>query len=82
MMAEFKQANAIGFYVYRDLRDVLASLAHKDSLSVDRLVQQGAVERLIDQQRRWMSQPRMLVCRYEDMMADLPGKRPVANPRM
>ena len=70
--SELEEGNALGFYSYRDIRDVIVSSAYKSGTTVDCLLERPLVDELIEQHRLWTGQPRVLVCRYEDMMVDLP----------
>ncbi len=61
----------VGIYAFRDLRDVVFSLAHKFGVDFDEIVERrGMVERIITNHRFWSSQPGMLHQRYEKIVAN------------
>lgn len=74
MAAEFARGNAIGIYSYRDLRDVFASNMKKYASSFEQLWCGDFLETSLSNYRRWTGLPRVLVSRYETMIADLPGE--------
>jgi hypothetical protein len=61
---------ALAVYAYRDLRDVVFSLMHKRGTSFRGLLRQGMIHQILANDRFWRSQPRVLVQRYEDLIAD------------
>jgi hypothetical protein len=61
---------ALAVYAYRDLRDVIFSLMHKRGTSFRELLRQGMIHQLLANDRFWRTQPRVLVQRYEDLIAD------------
>jgi len=71
MAKEFHRQNAMGIYVYRDLRDVMVSMMRKYDMAFDALLDRGFVDDCLLQYQRWTSLPRVLVSKYETMMADL-----------
>lgn len=74
MAAEFYRQNAMGVYSFRDLRDVFVSNMRKYSLSFDQLWDGGFLSQSLFHYQRWTTLPRVLVSKYEDMVADLPGE--------
>jgi hypothetical protein len=72
--AEFEAGNAKGVYVFRDVRDVLASRMRKAGVAFDRLWEDGFLDRVLTGFDRWTSIEAVLVSRYEEMVADLPGE--------
>lgn len=75
MASEFHRRNALGVYVFRDLRDVFVSTLTKYSTSFDKLWHESSF--LEDSLRgfdRWRSLPGVLVSRYEEMIDDLPAE--------
>jgi hypothetical protein len=60
-------------YVYRDLRDVVASICRKYSLPAFSYVG-GGVQAILEEDRQWRSVPGVYVARYEDMVEDLPAE--------
>lgn len=72
MAAEFLRQNAVGLYVFRDLRDVVTSVMRKYSMTFDQLLRLRFLEECLDNFQKWTRLPRVLVSKYEDMVADLP----------
>jgi hypothetical protein len=68
---EFDQRNAVGVYVFRDLRDVTVSVMRKNRLGLDQVLDSNLLENCIEQHQRWTSMPRILISKYEEMTADL-----------
>lgn len=71
MANEFHQQNAMGVYVYRDLRDVMVSMMRKYNIAFEALLDGGFVDDCLLHYQRWTSLPRVLVSKYETMMANL-----------
>ncbi|MCG3119041.1 MAG: hypothetical protein ALAOOOJD_01369 [bacterium] len=71
MADEFHRQNAMGVYVYRDLRDVMVSMIRKYDTTFETLLDGGFVDDCLLHYQRWTSLPRVLVSKYETMMADL-----------
>ncbi|MDX2035225.1 MAG: sulfotransferase domain-containing protein [Isosphaeraceae bacterium] len=63
------EGTAIPIYAYRDLRDVVFSMAHKFGRSFDELLAEGKLHGLLDDDRFWRSQPGVLIQRYEEIIA-------------
>ena len=61
---------ALAVYTYRDIREVVFSLTHKRSLAFEDLLRQGMVHQLLVNDRFWRAQPRVLIQRYEELVAD------------
>lgn len=61
---------ALAVYTYRDIRDVVFSLMHKRSLAFEDLLRQGMIHQILVNDRFWRAQPRVLVQRYEELIAD------------
>lgn len=74
MAAEFYRHNALGVYSFRDLRDVVVSIMRKYGLSFDQLWDGEFLPQTLFHYHRWTTLPRVLVSKYEDMVADLPGE--------
>jgi hypothetical protein len=72
--AEFEAGNAKGVYVFRDVRDVLASRMRKAGVAFDHLWEDGFLDRVLVGFDRWTSIEAVLVSRYEDMVTNLPGE--------
>lgn len=69
---EFKNQNAMGVYIYRDIRDAFLSQKSKDKVSFSTMWMQNFLESAIKNYYEWTGLPRMLVSKYEDVMGDLP----------
>jgi hypothetical protein len=70
VVREFEAGNAIGFCCYRDLRDVAVSLAYKNDITITDILAACVLEECVAEIEKWAGMPRMLVSRYEDMIAD------------
>jgi hypothetical protein len=69
-----REHRALGFYTYRDLRDVTYSLIHKFCSNFDEVVEQKRLlQGVLDSDRYWTAQPAMLCQRYESLIADPTG---------
>ncbi len=58
-------------YVYRDLRDVVVSMANKYQKSHRELLAGATLTQLRSEYHGWTRAPKVYVARYEDMMVDL-----------
>ncbi len=71
---EFSRAlgtgQAVAVYAFRDIRDVVCSLMHKRGATFRQLLRQGMIHQILVNDRFWRAQPRVLVQRYEEMVAD------------
>lgn len=74
MAAEFEHGGALGLYSYRDVRDVFVSNMSKYSSRFDQFWYAGFLDVTLQNYGRWTRLPRVLVSRYESMVADLPGE--------
>jgi Sulfotransferase domain len=61
---------ALAVYAYRDIRDVVFSLMHKRGLAFEELLRQGTIHQILVNDRFWRAQRRVLVQRYEELVAD------------
>lgn len=61
---------ALAVYAFRDIRDVVCSLMHKRGETFPQLLRQGMIHQILANDRFWRAQPRVLVQRYEEMVAD------------
>ena len=61
---------ALAVYAYRDIRDVVFSLMHKRGLTFEELLRQGMIHEILINDRFWRAQPRVLIQRYEELVAD------------
>lgn len=59
---------ALGVYAYRDVRDVVYSLAHKRKLTFEQLLRQGMIHQVLANDRFWTRCPSVLVQRYDDLL--------------
>lgn len=74
VVSEFRQQNAMGVYVFRDLRDVFVSMMRKEAASFNRLWEAPFLNGCLEQFKKWTSLPGVLVSKYEEIMADLPAE--------
>lgn len=59
---------AVAVYAYRDVRDVVFSLAHKRKLTFEQLLRQGMIHQVLANDRFWSGRPNVLVQRYDDLL--------------
>jgi hypothetical protein len=71
MLQQADQARVV--YVYRDIRDVVASISLKYSIPAFSFINGGALS-VLREFEQWTSIPGIHVARYEDMIADLPAE--------
>ena len=64
------EGRAVAVYAYRDVRDVVFSLMHKRGLTFEQLLRQGMIHQVLANDRFWTRQPRTLIQRYDDLLAD------------
>ncbi len=74
MAAAFTGGHALGIYIFRDLRDVMVSAMHKDKLSFDQFWEKEYIPAQIVSGLNWTALPKVLVSRYEDVIANLPAE--------
>lgn len=72
MGREFERRRAVGIYCYRDIRDAFVSSMRKHEMTFEQMMQDRFVETILRQYQKWTAMPRVLVSRYEEMIADLP----------
>jgi hypothetical protein len=72
MRAEFELKNALGVYVFRDIRDVMVSAMRKQAKSFEQLWQENYVDVCLRNFKRWTRLPGVLVSKYEEITTDLP----------
>ena len=72
--AELEAGNAKGVYVFRDIRDVLVSRMKKAGVAFDHLWEGRFLDRALTGFDAWTSIEAVLVSRYEEMVADVPGE--------
>lgn len=73
---QFVKNNAVGFYVWRDIRDVMVSFTLREShdlwLENENWVI-NTVQRITENYHRWTAFDRMLVVTYQELVEDKPG---------
>jgi|Deesub1362A_J573_1020465.scaffolds.fasta_scaffold00077_10 hypothetical protein len=74
MISEFERQNAMGVYIFRDIRDVFVSTMNKNSTMFQQEWNGGLLERCLDNYWKWTSLPRVMVSKYEEVIRDLPGE--------
>lgn len=74
MIEEFDQANAIGVYIYRDIRDAFTSQMVKDGVSPRALLDSDFIQVCLDNYYHWSQLPQVLISRYETVMKNLPNE--------
>ena len=67
----FEEGNAVGLYVYRDLRDVAVSLMNLRNLSFDKLMRRREIPDNLRAFEQFTALPRMHISRYEDLVNNL-----------
>jgi hypothetical protein len=72
--AAFTRGQALGIYCFRDLRDVIVSFMHKEQKAFAEKWVLSRIDNNLRWYTYWTAQPRMLVSRYETLIADLPGE--------
>jgi hypothetical protein len=65
--------DARAVYVYRDVRDVVASICRKYSIPAFTFIGGGATA-ILREHSEWMGVPGIHIARYEEMLQDLPGE--------
>lgn len=68
---EFINNNALGIYIYRDLRDVAISLMQKNNVSFEQVIKEKTLDRAIEEYTKWTSKKNVHVARYEDVINNL-----------
>ena len=71
MVREFENQNAIGMYIFRDLRDMMVSTMDKSTSSFRSLWSSGYLNECLENHRKWSGLPRMLASKYEEATQDL-----------
>jgi hypothetical protein len=69
---EFERKNAVGVYIYRDIRDAFLSQKIKDQDTFVTMWMQNFLEGAMDNFYKWTALSRMLVSKYEEVMPNLP----------
>lgn len=68
---EFYSGNAVGLYIYRDLRDVFVSSMTKEGSDFSTTWKSGLLDKCVAGFNAWTGLPDVLISRYEDVMASL-----------
>lgn len=74
ILSEFRRKNAIGIYVFRDIRDVFVSTMKKGGKTAEQLLNNGFIEECLQNHQKWTNLQQVMVSRYENMIIDLPGE--------
>ena len=62
------EGRALGVYIYRDLRDVAFSLAHKCRISFEQVIEESRfLDHAIQSDEFWTSQPHVICQKYEEV---------------
>jgi hypothetical protein len=68
---QFNKRNAIGLYIYRDVRDVVSSLKEKNNTDYDDAHLKVLVNNVISQYHEWNNSPYVYMSRYENVINSL-----------
>jgi sulfotransferase family protein len=71
-MGEEFANGAKGIYIYRDIRDVIVSVARKQEVSASTIIHDEFIYKRLTNYTQWTLQPRVLVSRYDDIINNLP----------
>lgn len=72
---EFDRRNAAALYIYRDLRDVVASRIRKSNATFEGVFSKGSlIDEVLSLYDQWTAKAPCLISRYEDVVADLPAE--------
>lgn len=74
MRKEIEENGALVITVHRDIRDVVISAMKKNDWSFRKIWRNDRLRYWTGRFDEWARQPRALVCRYEDLVADLQGE--------
>lgn len=66
-----RRGDARALYIYRDLRDVVVSMMHKENRSFRQMMDAGFVQQLLEDDAIWAGQPNTLVSVYEEVTGDV-----------
>lgn len=72
IQAEFTQNNALGIYIFRDVRDVFSSYLKQRQKSFKFLWDESFLETCLNNYKIWTSLPNMLISTYQEVMDNLP----------
>lgn len=68
---QFLANNAVGLYIYRDVRDVISSLKEKNNHDYPDTEAGQIAKGLIDHYYQWTILPNMYITKYEEVILDL-----------
>jgi hypothetical protein len=71
IIAEFEKQNAVGVYIFRDIREVTASYMRKHSARFEAILKAGLIERSLENYHRWTALNGVLISKYEEVVLDL-----------
>lgn len=78
MLAEFRKQNAMGVYIFRDLRDAMASNIRKKKVESDPEARKKLIKRWsinwVEYYNTWVGFPEVLVSKYEQVVSNLAGE--------
>lgn len=74
---QFEKKNAVGIYIYRDIRDVISSLKEKNNTDYTIEQLEIMIKQMIKQHDLWISESSTYVSKYENVICDL--KKEVQN---
>jgi len=69
---EISEGDALGFHIYRDLRDVIASQMQMSRVTFNQLWSAGFLQECVENYSQWTALERVASMRYEDIVQDLP----------
>lgn len=71
ILKEFDEHNAVGVYIFRDIRDVVASHMRKYSTDFQEILKIKFIDRWIDNYYKWVTLDKVQVSKYEVVISDL-----------
>jgi hypothetical protein len=71
---EFSQNNAVGVFIYRDLRDAFVSIMRKKETSFRKIYSGNFLNANVKNFYKWTGLPKILVSKYETVIMDLPNE--------
>ena len=74
IIEEFERGNAIGIYIYRDIRDAFTSQMTKAATKSCILLRQGFIKNCIENYDKWTQLPGVLISQYEAVVEDIVGE--------
>jgi hypothetical protein len=74
MVEEFNRGNAVGIYIYRDIRDAFTSQMTKASVKPQLLLNRGFIASCLESYEKWTHLPQVLISQYENVVDDIAGE--------